>query len=226
MSSHIQKLCVYQLKEMYGKCSTIRLTDIDSPPPVLPDIWDFDFEVYVFDNSLRPLGVNMKQVHVDVNAAWPYNIKDYAIDYNPFEVPDKDLRSKFIIYTNQVDNTIPMYINLTSNNSFYLTLDPETPDGMVRAFNPNVYVMKEPFENFECVGGVAMPTNDPTEQDVFEVLKTCKFQEFTAPPPPPPPVFDVTEIQFMEKHKDRLLTSVFAVAFVLGVVFIVIMMSL
>jgi hypothetical protein len=213
MSNYLQKLCVYQLKEMYGKCSTIRLVDIDKDVPTLPDMWDYDFTVYVFHSSLRPIGVNLRQIHVDINAAWPYNLKDYAIDYNPLDVKDKDLRHKFIAYSNGIDNTVPMYIYLTSNNSFYFSLSSKIPDGMVRAFNPGVFVMAEPFSNFKCVDGVAMPSKEDTGSDVFEVLQTCKFQTFTPPPPmvQAPPMMSQKAIT---EEKETIKNTVFTVVLV------------
>jgi hypothetical protein len=121
----------------------------------------------------------MKQIHVDINPAWPYNITEYAIDYNPLEVPSKDLREKFITYTNAVDNTVPLYIFLTSKGAFYFSLERTVPDGMIRAFNPAIFVMDTVFADFKCIGGVVMPALEKSNEDVSSLLETCQFQDFT-----------------------------------------------
>ncbi len=215
MSEYLQKLCVYQLRDMYGKCSTIRLTDIDQSPPVLPDIWTYDFCVYVFHRSLRPIGVNLKQLHIDINAGWPYNLKSYEIDFNPIDVIDQDLRYKFITYTNSVNNTIPLYLYLTSNDSFYLSLNSEIPDGMIRAFNPSVYVLRTPYDHFECIGGVAMPTQKTTGKDIYEVLKTCKIEDFTDDIKPIPPLLTA---KMVEKREQIIINSTYGLVIFLSII--------
>lgn len=173
LSYYVAKLCVYQLKEMHGLGSAIRIVDINEEPPVLPDM-TFDFSVYVFDETLRPIGVNMKEFYMDHKKDWPYYITNYQLEFNPVDVKDKENRQRFIAYTNEVDNTIPLYLYQTPSDGFYLSLTTKVPEDLVPAFNPAIYVMSKPYEGFKCTRGVVSPTDEPDAQAVYKVLETCR----------------------------------------------------
>lgn len=174
-SYYVVKLCVYQLKEMNGFGSAIRVIDADQSPPVLPDM-DFDFSVYVFDQSLRPIGVNMKEYYMDHRNAWPYYINKYQLEFNPVDVKDQENRQRFIAYTNRVDNTIPLYLYQAQTGAFYLSLKDKVSDDLSPAFNPAIYVMPTPFSRFKCIQGIVAPTEEESGQPVYKVLEMCRVE--------------------------------------------------
>lgn len=185
--SFVAKLCVYKLKGMYGRGNILKIVDWNQDAPTEKDFpqlkdYDLDFVGYVFYPELRPLRPNIKINCVDNSPAWPYHTIDTFVELDPIDVKPQENRVRFISYINGVENTVPLYIyRMTDRSGYLFSLDKNIPENAKRAFNPNIWIMPEPYLTFECKNGLVKPTLG-RGKDIFNALRSCEIDAYSDNP--------------------------------------------
>lgn len=123
--------------------------------------WILNGEFYAINPSLKPIPKNTKIFSLKIKDYYPYDISDYKMLYDIFEVNDK-LKDifyvNFITYNRPILNSTPLYF-YELNNSIFPSFDKNPPNSnysLAIGINP-IFVLKNKNTKFYCDNGKCLP---------------------------------------------------------------------
>jgi hypothetical protein len=145
----------------------IQYTDKNLTPSLYPG-WKLYGIFYAFSSLLRPIPNGTKLFSTQIKNYFPYDMYQYKLIYNIFDINNDDPYSiNFITYNRSTLNTKALYFHSMGNNIFpSFDKDPpnNNPNWKLNGVNP-IYVMTSNINKFYYNDTICLP--EPMNIDTF-----------------------------------------------------------